>query len=137
METEANEGTPSDSPATMVEELDNLTRSNKKVKTHAGDNGGTENSMDDNNSTRSDDRRKSTCLDKVLGKNFDTEMDEVNEDQYDGEVSDDDAIEEEEDGPWFSMGMSREKKLKTRKPRKWSLIIKLVGRGVGYQFLYR
>lgn len=47
--------------------------------------------------------------DKVMGS--------VNVDDIDGhspiekdEVSDDDSMEEEEDGPWFNMGMTKEEK---------------------------
>lgn len=63
--------------------------------------------MGDSSPSRSEDRRKSSYLDKVLGTNMDTKMDEVDE----GAVSEDDLMEDEDEGPWFSMGMSREEKI--------------------------
>lgn len=32
------------------------------------------------------------------------------------EASEDDAMDDEEDGPWFSMGLTKEEKQETRKP---------------------
>lgn len=63
---------------------------------------------------------------------------EVDGGMRDGEdmVSNDD-LEEEVDGPWFSMEMSKAEKIEARKPWKMSLIIKLVGRSIGYRFLLR
>lgn len=55
----------------------------------------------------------------------------------DGNASDNDVIGKEEVDLWFSMGMSREEKYEARKPCKMSLIIKLVGCSIGYQFLLR
>lgn len=45
----------------------------------------------------------------------------------DGNFSDDDMLVEENGGPWFAMGMSKEEKLEARKPWQMSLIIKLLG----------
>lgn len=39
------------------------------------------------------------------------------------------------EGPWFSMGMSKQEKLEARRPWRWSLIIKLVGNNIGYHYL--
>lgn len=55
----------------------------------------------------------------------------------DREVSDDDLIEESTDGTSVGMGMTREEKIKVRKPWRNSLIIKLVGRSIGYRYLWR
>lgn len=85
----------------------------------------------------SEDRRKSSYKDKVMGMSFDTEMDEAIEEELDGDVSDDDQVVEDNDGPWFSMGMSKEEKIKARRPWRWSLIVKLVGRNIGYYILLR
>lgn len=49
------------------------------------------------------------------------------------EVTDDDFLEADDDGSWFSMGMSKEEKYEAKKPWCMSLIIKLVGRSIGYQ----
>lgn len=61
-------------------------------------------------------------------------MEYVDED-LDGSVSDNDVEEEIEDGPWFSMSMTKEEKVEARRPRRLSLIIKLVGQSIGYPFL--
>lgn len=84
-----------------------------------------------------DSRRKASFKEKVLGFNLDTFMDEAETDILDGEVSDDDPVEEESGGPWFSMGMSEQEKIEARRPWRWSLIIKLVGTSTGYHYLLR
>lgn len=53
------------------------------------------------------------------------------------EVSDDDIEEEVVDVSMFSMGISRKENREARKPWRTSLIIKLVGRKIGYQYLLR
>lgn len=58
------------------------------------------------------------------------------ESEVDGEISHDNIVEEE-DGPWFSMGMTKLEKHEARRPWRMSVIIKLVGRSIGYQFLLR
>lgn len=55
----------------------------------------------------------------------------------DGAVSDDDVIEESTDPSWFGIGMTREEKLRARRPWWNSLIVKLVGRPIGYHYLLR
>lgn len=55
----------------------------------------------------------------------------------DGDVSDDGVTEDDGDEPWFSMRMIKEEKYETRRPLSQSLIIKLVERSIGYQFLLR
>lgn len=63
---------------------------------------------------------------------------EVDGIDLDGIVSDDDyELEEEVNGPWFSMGMMKEEKIEARKPWHLSLLIKLVEQSIGYQFLPR
>lgn len=54
-----------------------------------------------------------------------------------GEVSDDDTIEEGDDEAWFGIGMTREEKIEARRPWRSSLIIKLIGRSIGYHYLWR
>lgn len=53
-----------------------------------------------------------------------------------GEVLDDDLIEENIDGSWFGIGMTREEKNEARRPWRNSLIVKLVGRSISYHFLW-
>lgn len=55
----------------------------------------------------------------------------------DGNVYEDNEFEEEEEGPWFSMGTTKKEKMEARKPWGLSLIIKLVWRSIGYKFLLR
>lgn len=57
--------------------------------------------------------------------------------QNEGEVSDDDVIEEEDDETCFSIGMTRAEKIKARRPWLNCLIVKLVGRSIGYHYLWR
>lgn len=57
-----------------------------------------------------DGRRKSSYKDTVLGMNQDIQMEERNS-MADGDVSDVDITEEQENGPWFSMGMPKDEKL--------------------------
>lgn len=54
----------------------------------------------------------------------------------DGEISDD-VLDDKEDGPWFSMGITRAEKQEASKPWQMSAIVKLVGQSVNYQFLLR
>lgn len=41
-------------------------------------------------------------------------------------ASNDDQVEEDEDEPWFSMGMTRAEKVEARRPWRLSVIIKLI-----------
>lgn len=42
-------------------------------------------------------------------------MEEENAATY-GDVLDDDVLDKENEGPWFAMGISKEEKLKARRP---------------------
>lgn len=55
----------------------------------------------------------------------------------DGKLSESHAMEDEDDGHWFNMGMTKEEKIEVRWPWKLSVIIKLVERTIGYQFLLK
>lgn len=55
----------------------------------------------------------------------------LEEDQGDGDVSNDDPIEESIDGTWFWMGMSREEKIEVQRPWRNRVIVKLVRRTIG------
>lgn len=48
-----------------------------------------------------------------------------------------DIIEEGDKVSWFGIGMTKEEKIAARKPWRSSLIIKLVGRTIGYQYLLK
>lgn len=56
--------------------------------------------------------------------------------QYDGEVFDDDVLEKEDDETVFSIAMTREEKIEARRPSLNCLIVKLVGRPIGYHYLW-
>lgn len=51
--------------------------------------------------------------------------------------SDDDLSDDEVEGPMFSMRITKQDKIIARRPWRTSLIIKLIGRKIGYQFLLR
>lgn len=53
----------------------------------------------------------------------------------DGDIFDDDPIEEGNDETWFRMGMTREEKMEARCRSRNSQIIKLVGHAIGCHFL--
>lgn len=55
--------------------------------------------------------------------------------EEEGEVLDNDPIDD--DGSWFSMGMTREEKIEARRPWWNILFIKLVSRPIGYHYLWR
>lgn len=59
-----------------------------------------------------DDRWKSSYKDKVMGIASDVAMEGVDPDLDDGVSDDDEEPEEEEDGPYFTMGMTMEERLK-------------------------
>lgn len=67
-----------------------------------------------------------SCNDNVkvaLNKDL---MDEALADEH-GEVSNDDLLDKDSNGPWFSIGMSRSEKIEARRPWRMSIIIKLIG----------
>lgn len=76
-------------------------------------------------------RRKHSFKDMLLGAN---RADQVQDCGYE-DASDDDVGDEEEEGPWFTMTITTEGKKEARKPWKLNVIIKLVGRTIGYHHL--
>lgn len=60
-------------------------------------------------------------------------MDEM-EEEDDGIISADDLMEDEEDGPWFLMGITRNEKKEAMKTKCHHQIM---GRKIGYQFLLK
>lgn len=51
------------------------------------------------------------------------------------ETSDDDMAEEDTDSPWLSVVMTKEEKHEARKEWSLSVIVKLVGKTIGYNHL--
>lgn len=118
------------------EEHDNLARSTKKIKMVEGDTNNPSFESHNEHDKFSDCRRKSSYKEKVMGSTLDTEMGDVEGDEVEDNVCDDDEVQEDDTGPWFSMGTIKQEKIDARWPWKMSLIIKLVGRSVGYHFLH-
>lgn len=81
-------------------------------------------------------RRKSSYKKKVMGIGSDAAMEGDGQDrESDASDDDDDDFEDDVEGPWISMGMTKDEKNEVRKPWRLSLIIKLIGRSIEYQFL--
>lgn len=108
---------------------DNLVRSTKRSK------------VDDVNKAPSTEGahehlQQPSYRDSLCGWQGTTRMDtDVTDD--DSKASDDDLSDDEVEGPLFSMGITMQDKIIARKPWRTSLIIKLIGRKIGYQFLLR
>lgn len=89
-----------------VEEQDNLTQCNKKVERgmEAAHHGW---SHDEGGRCNTEERRKYSFRELVIGFNKATPM-KAEEDE--GEIShDDDAVDDDEEGQWFSLGITEEK----------------------------
>lgn len=86
------------------------------------------NGGDESRSAAGEARR--TYRDSVMGGSDNGEGDPEERDE-EGDVSDD-VVEEGDVETWFGMGMMREEKIEARRPWRNSLIIKLVGRSIGY-----
>lgn len=52
-----------------------------------------------------------------------------------GEVFDDGPVEDGGDDTWFGIGMTKEEKIEAWRPWRNILIIKLIGRPIGYHYL--
>lgn len=123
--------TNSNAAPTTKEEADNLSRSTKKVKT-GGPGGDKDRAFGVEEDVKFEERRKSSYRDKVMGLETDVSMEGNDSDAF-GDASDNDVIEDDyQDGPWISLGMTKEEKKQARKPWRFSLIIKLVGCSIGY-----
>lgn len=61
----------------------------------------------------------------------------VEEMMGDVDVSDDDVIKEGEDETWFGIGITNEEKIEARRPWRNSLIVKLIGRSIGYHHVWK
>lgn len=63
-----------------------------------------------------EDQRKISFRDLLMGSSEDVEMmDSL--DGEDGDITDDDAMEDEYEGPWFNMGMTKGRRGKQDVPR--------------------
>ena len=112
------------------EEENILERSNKKVK--AGELG-LEQTLTDTKMPTAE-QRPASFRDKLLGRNTPHAQDEA-----DDWISDDEEIshEEETDPDCPIVKLSKEEKARFRRPWKQTLIIKLLGRSIGYHLLLR
>lgn len=80
-----------------------------------------------------DNNNRSSYRDAAMG--FKGEVHKFREvDPEDGAISNDDVVEESSDPSWFGIGMMREEKWRARQPLWNNLIIKLVGRSIGYHY---
>lgn len=79
---------------------------------------------------------KKSYRDSVIGGSENSQQNSTKE-EGDMDVSDDDVVEEGDDETWFGDGMTREEEIEARRPWRNSLLIKLVGRMIGYQFLWK
>lgn len=62
---------------------------------------------------------------------------DVGEEEDDADVSDDDVVKEGAKQTWFGMGMMGQEKIEARRPWRNNLIIKLIGRFIGYHYLLK
>lgn len=97
-------------PEPTAEETDNLGRSTKKVKTNSKTllQGWIERWSDEESLDR---WRKKSYEDSVLNTQPEVIMGDIELNEEDN-LSDDDGIGEEEDGPWLVMGIARERRWK-------------------------
>lgn len=111
------------------EEDDLLVRSTKRSK-------GSEKAC---TSTNAADRvsRRPSYRDTVRGTSVPSPSAVEGMEEDEDDASDDDVVEDLGDEFCFSMGMTRQEKIAARKPWRSSLIIKLVGRRIDYQYLLR
>ena len=105
---------------TTTEEADLLTRSSKKVKIRdsnefVGGTGG------------------NSYIDSLMGSSFVTP--EVDENMHETEYNSDDDIDESDEEDCLVIKLSDEEKKRIRAPWTQTLILKLMGRKVGYMFL--
>lgn len=92
----------------------------------------------DNGKDKGVDGIRCSYRDSVFGRKLCTDdLADVNDIKDDGDVLDDDVIEEGDGKTWFRMGMMKEEKIATRRLWRNSLIIKLVSRTIGYHNLCR
>lgn len=109
------------------EEADVLRRSRWRKEGESSGGGG---------SNQGGDRRFASYKESVTGEKG-RSVTNFGDSGSEGYVSDDDVVEVADDDTWFGVGRTREEKIKARRPWRNSLIIKLVGRSIGYHYLYK
>lgn len=134
MEIERVDETQEDTREADTEEKDSHARRNKKVKIASGDH--CKDKEDLQRETEDQSRRRKTYTDMIIGFPSYVIM-EDGPSQNDGDLSDDDIVEEDDDGPRINLGMTKEEKKKAREPWKHSAIFKLVGRQINFHVLYQ
>lgn len=77
------------------------------------------------------------CISKLCGTSNTLTMDKEGSVDDEDDASNDDIVKNLEDESCFNMGMSREEKIFVRRPWCTSLIIKFIGRRIGYQYLLK
>lgn len=75
--------------------------------------------------------------DTVMGDTSHHQRAQEEEVDDEGNTSDDGVIEEGDKVSWFRMGMTKEEKIEARRPWRSSLIIKLIGRTIVYQYIWK
>lgn len=94
-----------------VDILERSTKCNKDRHNSEGSNGG----IEGENSQAHAEGPKRSYRDTVTGRSIGNNK-ELEEEDLDGDVSDDDMIEEGNGVTWFGMGITREEKIATRRP---------------------
>lgn len=127
-------GLTEDNRGSSEEEVDLVHRSKKRNK-ERNDEMEVQFEKGDPSGRAGESKEKRSYKDSAMG----TRGVRVTEEDFldDGEISDDDAIEEGIDESSFGMGMTREEKIEARRPWRNSLIVKMVGRIIGCHFLRR
>lgn len=80
-------------------------------------------------------KKKKTYGDMLTLSQVDVHMGEDGSEEED-ELSEGDEVVGDQEGPWFEMGMSKEEKREAKIQWKHSVIVKLVGKRIGYHILY-
>lgn len=85
-------------------------------------------------------RRKKSYKDSVMHSQGDVRMgdsDSETDDEFSNDDDDDDDdVEQDEDGLWIRLGMSKAEKKEARKPWRHNVIINVVSKKIGYHYLY-
>lgn len=121
-----------------TEEADLLDRSKRRGKDAEDVDVQAQGNVGGASSTQAKGKAQASYRDTVLGdRDSVRQMSAGFEELDEAEISDDDLVEESNDATWFGVGMTRAEKIEARLPWCNSLIIKLVGRPIGYHYLLR
>lgn len=107
-----------------TEEEDNIVQSTKRRKNNNVD------SVEDEGSQTPNHRL--SYSETVCGQSSTSAMATEDPNYNDDDASDDDIVEDLGDVSCFSMGMTKQEMIAARRPWRTSLILKLVGRRIGY-----